>query len=116
MNCSFCHRPEEELDVLIPGPSSSEAICDSCVKVIATGLSSRNSRSSSAYSKHNAFSCSFCGSENSGDYGIAIGGNSKICKNCISMCVDILSKQPKTIMWSHIGEQDNSMTNAPLGI
>jgi ATP-dependent protease Clp ATPase subunit len=87
MECSFCNRADKHVSVLTAGPPPN-GICDECTVVIAKGLLEIGEKTGS-----HEFTCSFCAAKKSGPIGAVMGREARICRSCITICLEIIEAQ-----------------------
>ena len=91
MFCTWCGRPDADVDKLIAGPRVF--ICDACVAAAeraAGGQASTNSPFEPATSRTNS-RCSFCGKRAGNDRSMLVARPGNICSDCLRVCKEILS-------------------------
>ena len=79
LNCSFCLRPQRQVQRLIAGPGVY--ICDDCVGRQARAMATRGAP---------VQRCSFCGQKRAS---LGVGGATQICEDCLDLCNRILREE-----------------------
>lgn len=88
LSCTFCERPNADVDKLIAGPNVY--ICDACVelaeKALKSGSNSKFMRSTNA-----SVRCSFCRKRRNEDRQILASSAANICADCVRVCEQIVA-------------------------
>jgi ClpX C4-type zinc finger len=91
MFCTWCGRPDADVDKLIAGPRVY--ICDACVAAAeraAAGETAPGSPFEPAMRRTNS-RCSFCGKRAGNDRSMFVARPGNICSDCLRVCKEILS-------------------------
>lgn len=82
--CSFCGKPQEQVQRLIAGPGYVY-VCDECVAAF--------SKESEEPQEARGLRCSFCGKKQRQVQYLAVGPNGvSICSDCIALCQEIIAE------------------------
>jgi ClpX C4-type zinc finger len=91
MFCTWCGRPDAEVDKLIAGPHVY--ICDACVAAAEAAAVSEAAQGGlfQPSAKNGRSRCSFCGKGAGKDRSMLVGRPGNICSECLRVCKEILS-------------------------
>ena len=86
--CSFCSRPEDQVETLIPGEHAS--ICTDCLELCSELVVDGESED---VSEPAAAACSFCGRARHRVRALIAGPGVQICDECVRRCLDGLAER-----------------------